>query len=45
MSSRRLDLAERYRLHALYEICMSMRAIAGAVARAPSTISRELRRN
>lgn len=45
MSSRRLDLAERYRLHALYEICMSMRAIAGAVTRAPSTISRELRRN
>ncbi|AZU17709.1 hypothetical protein AC612_11665 [Xanthomonas citri pv. fuscans] len=45
MSSRRLDLAERYRLHALYEICMSMRAIAGAVPRAPITINRELRRN
>ncbi|WP_143701820.1 helix-turn-helix domain-containing protein, partial [Xanthomonas oryzae] len=45
MSSSRLDLSERYRLHALYETGMSMRAIADAVARAPSTISRELRRN
>ncbi|WP_143687931.1 helix-turn-helix domain-containing protein, partial [Xanthomonas oryzae] len=45
MSSSRLDLSERYRLHALYETGMSMRAIADAVARAPSTISRDLRRN
>ncbi|WP_143707025.1 helix-turn-helix domain-containing protein, partial [Xanthomonas oryzae] len=28
MSSSRLDLSERYRLHALYETGMSMRAIA-----------------
>ncbi|MCE4282171.1 IS30 family transposase, partial [Xanthomonas hortorum] len=45
MSSSRLDQAERYRLHALYETGMSMRAIADALERAPSTISRELRRN
>ncbi|WAT14010.1 IS30 family transposase [Xanthomonas fragariae] len=45
MSSSRLDLAERYRLHALYETGMSMRAIASVLERAPSTISRELRRN
>ncbi|WP_143699367.1 helix-turn-helix domain-containing protein, partial [Xanthomonas oryzae] len=45
MSSSRLDLSERYRLHALYETGMSMRAIADAVARRPSTISREVRRN
>ncbi|QBA11368.1 IS30-like element IS1112 family transposase [Xanthomonas oryzae pv. oryzae] len=45
MSSSRLDLSERYRLHALYETGMSMRAIADVLARAPSTISRELRRN
>ncbi|OMO15727.1 hypothetical protein LMG9585_21450, partial [Xanthomonas oryzae pv. oryzae] len=32
-------------LHALYETGMSMRAIADVLARAPSTISRELRRN
>ncbi|WP_143698368.1 helix-turn-helix domain-containing protein, partial [Xanthomonas oryzae] len=43
MSSSRLDLSERYRLHALYETGMSMRAIADVLARAPSTISRELR--
>ncbi|PPU79275.1 hypothetical protein XpopCFBP1817_20720, partial [Xanthomonas populi] len=40
MSSSRLDLAERYRQHALYETGMSMRAIANALERAPSTISR-----
>ncbi|WP_143700242.1 helix-turn-helix domain-containing protein, partial [Xanthomonas oryzae] len=45
MSSSRLDLSERYRLHALYETGMSMRAIADVLARAPSTISRELCRN
>ncbi|MGD3145838.1 helix-turn-helix domain-containing protein, partial [Xanthomonas oryzae pv. oryzicola] len=33
------------RLHALHETGMSMRAIADALERAPSTISRELRRN
>ncbi len=45
MPSSRLDLSERYRLHALYETGMSMRAIADALERAPSTISRELRRH
>ncbi|MDM7553623.1 IS30 family transposase [Xanthomonas fragariae] len=45
MSSSRLDLSERYRLHALYETGMSLRAMADALERAPSTISRELRRN
>ncbi|BAE68218.1 IS30 family transposase [Xanthomonas oryzae] len=45
MSSSRLDLSERYCLHALHETGMSMRAIADALERAPSTISRELRRN
>ncbi|SMQ96719.1 transposase, IS30 family [Xanthomonas fragariae] len=39
MSSSRLDLSERYRLHALYETGMSMRAIASALERAPSTRS------
>ncbi|WP_143699088.1 helix-turn-helix domain-containing protein, partial [Xanthomonas oryzae] len=39
MSSSRLDLSERYRLHALYETGMSMRAIADVLARAPSTTS------
>ena len=45
MSSSRLDLSERDRLHALYETGMSMRAIADALERAPSTIGRELRRH
>ncbi|WP_428942346.1 IS30 family transposase [Xanthomonas oryzae] len=45
MSSSRLDLSERDRLHALHETGMSMHAIADALERAPSTISRELRRN
>ncbi|WP_159091887.1 helix-turn-helix domain-containing protein, partial [Xanthomonas fragariae] len=40
MSSSRLDLSERYRLHALYETGM-LRAIASALERARSTISRE----
>ncbi|WP_143704045.1 helix-turn-helix domain-containing protein, partial [Xanthomonas oryzae] len=44
MSSSRLDLSERSCLHALYEAGMSMRAIADAVARAPSTRRRQLRR-
>ncbi|WP_253186075.1 helix-turn-helix domain-containing protein, partial [Xanthomonas oryzae] len=39
MSSSRLDLSERYRLHALYETGMSMRAIADAVARATRSLS------
>ncbi|WP_143679663.1 helix-turn-helix domain-containing protein, partial [Xanthomonas oryzae] len=34
MSSSRLDLSERYRLHALHETGMSMRAIADALERA-----------
>ncbi|MCJ2374459.1 IS30 family transposase [Pseudomonas sp. RGM 3321] len=45
MSSSRLDLSERYRLHALHETSLSLRAIADTLGRAPSTISRELRRN
>ncbi|MEC5080599.1 helix-turn-helix domain-containing protein, partial [Xanthomonas oryzae] len=45
MFSSRLDLSERDRLHALHETGMSMRAIADALERAPSTISRELCRN
>ncbi|WP_159093768.1 helix-turn-helix domain-containing protein, partial [Xanthomonas fragariae] len=44
-STSRLDLSERDRLHALYESGMSMHAIASALERARSTISRELRRN
>ncbi|WP_143702357.1 helix-turn-helix domain-containing protein, partial [Xanthomonas oryzae] len=44
MSSSRLDLSERYRLHALYETGMSMRAIADAASRATGTISRDSRR-
>ncbi|WP_159095738.1 helix-turn-helix domain-containing protein, partial [Xanthomonas fragariae] len=45
MSSSRLDLPERYRLHALYETGMSMRPVASVFDLAPSTSSRELRRN
>ncbi|MGF6312109.1 IS30 family transposase [Bradyrhizobium sp. i1.8.4] len=45
MSSSRLDLCERYRLHALYETGLSLRAIAAVLERALSTISRELRRH
>ncbi|WP_146090191.1 helix-turn-helix domain-containing protein, partial [Xanthomonas populi] len=45
MSSSRLDLSERCRLHALHETGLSLRALADALQRAPSTISRELRRN
>ncbi|WP_143698926.1 helix-turn-helix domain-containing protein, partial [Xanthomonas oryzae] len=48
MAHQVLDLAGRnvgkpQRLRALYETGMSMRAIADVLARAPSTISRELR--
>ncbi|WP_143701326.1 helix-turn-helix domain-containing protein, partial [Xanthomonas oryzae] len=39
MSSSRLDLSERYRLHALYETGTSMRAIADELGRAPSPTS------
>ncbi len=45
MACGRLSLSERYRIHALREAGFSMRAIADVLERAPSTISRELRRN
>ncbi|WP_144078035.1 helix-turn-helix domain-containing protein, partial [Xanthomonas oryzae] len=45
MSSSRLDLSERYRLHALHETGMSMRAIAVALHLPASTIIRQLCRN
>lgn len=45
MASGRLNLHERYRIHALHETCFTVRAIALMLDRAPSTISRELRRN
>lgn len=45
MASGRLNLQERYRIHALREADFGIRAIAAALERAPSTISRELRRN
>lgn len=45
MASSRLNLHERYRIHALHEACFSIRTIASLLERAPSTISRELRRN
>ena len=45
MASSRLNLHERYRIHALHEACFSIRSIALMLERAPSTISRELRRN
>lgn len=45
MASGRLNLHERYRIHALHEACFSIRAITALLERAPSTISRELRRN
>ncbi|PPU79360.1 hypothetical protein XpopCFBP1817_20695, partial [Xanthomonas populi] len=38
MSSSRLDLSERCRLHALHETGLSLRALADALERAPSTI-------
>lgn len=43
MSSGRLCLRERYCIHALHQAHWSMHAIADALDRAPSTISRELR--
>ena len=45
MAAGRLNQQERYRIHALRDAGWSLRAIAGALDRAPSTISRELRRN
>lgn len=45
MASGRLNLHERYRIHALHEASFTARAIALMLDRAPSTISRELRRN
>ncbi|AHH20222.1 putative transposase [Nocardia nova SH22a] len=42
---RYLSLVERERLHDLRRTGMTIRAIAAAVGRSPSTISRELRRN
>jgi transposase, IS30 family len=41
----RLSQEERYRIHALREAGFSMRCTAEALARSPSTVSRELRRN
>ncbi len=45
MASSRLNLHERYRIHALYEAGFTIRTIALMLGRAPSTISREVRRN
>ena len=45
MANGRLNQHERYRIHALHEAGCSLRGIAFALDRAPSTISRELRRN
>lgn len=45
MASGRLNLDERYRIHALIEMGVTIRAIAMMLDRSPSTISRELRRN
>lgn len=45
MADGRLNLHERYRINALHAAGMSLRAIAVSLDRAPSTISRELRRN
>jgi IS30 family transposase len=45
MANSRLSQHERYRIHCLREAGCSLRAIALALDRAPSTISRELRRN
>lgn len=45
MASGRLNQQERYRIHAYIQAGFSMRAIALILDRAPSTISRELRRN
>ena len=45
MADGRLNLHERYRIHALHAAGLSLRAIGRELDRAPSTISRELRRN
>jgi len=45
MAAGRLNQQERYRIHALCQAGLSLRAIADSLDRAPSTISRELRRN
>lgn len=45
MADGRLNLHERYRIHALHAAGLSLRSIARELDRAPSTISRELRRN
>lgn len=44
-SDRYLSLLERQRIATLHRQCVSMREIARRLGRAPSTISRELRRN
>ncbi|PZO63134.1 MAG: hypothetical protein DI635_09140 [Pseudoxanthomonas suwonensis] len=41
MASGRLNLHERYRIHALHQACFSIRAIASLLERALGTISRE----
>lgn len=45
MARGRLNQDERYRIHAQHEAGHSLRAIATCLGRAPSTISRELKRN
>ncbi len=45
MATSRLNLHERYRIHALHEARFSIRSIALMLDRSPSTISRELQRN
>lgn len=45
MADGRLSQHERYRIHSLREAGCSLRGIALALDRSPSTISRELRRN
>lgn len=45
MTDGRLSRHERYRIHALHEAGCLLRGIAFALDRAPSIISRELRRN
>lgn len=44
-SDRRNSLLERERLKDLHSLGLTVRAIAAAMGRSPSTISRELRRN
>lgn len=45
MASGRLNLHERYRIHALHDAGYSLRDIALRIDRAPSTVCRELQRN